>query len=267
MFYIFIFIFGTIIGSFLNVVSLRYGTGESIVYRGSRCFSCGKRLSWVELIPIFSFLIQKGRCRNCSSKISWQYPIVEMLTGVIFVLIAQKIFNSQFLIFNEFLILNFQTIFNLIFYWLVASLLIIISVYDIRHQVIPNKLVYLFDFLSFGYWFLMDKSLAGFLAGAAFFAFLFLFWLSSRGRWMGLGDAKIALGCGWLLGFINGAVGLLIAFWSGALIGVFLLLFAPKTFKLKSRIPFGPFLAGGAMAALLFGNDILQIYFNIFGRI
>lgn len=247
MFYLFIFIFGTIIGSFLNVVSLRYGTGESVVYAGSRCFSCGKRLSWAELIPIFSFLVQKGRCRNCKSKISWQYPIVEFLTGLLFLVIFLKFFP------------NFQ--FN-VFYWLIFSLLIIISVYDIRHQIIPNKLVYLFDFLCFSYWFLIDRSVAGFLAGAIFFAFFFLLWFASQGRWMGLGDAKLALGCGWLLGFTNGVIGLLIAFWSGALTGIFLLLFLPKTFKLKSRIPFGPFLALGAIIALLFGNNILRIYLN-----
>lgn len=250
MIYIFIFIFGTIIGSFLNVVTMRYGTGESVVYLGSRCFSCGKRLSWIELVPIFSFLIQKGRCRNCKSKISWQYPIVEITTGVLFLLVAYKFFPQS------------GAIFNLIFYWLIVSLLIVISVYDIRHQIIPNKLVYLFDFLSFGFWFLIDRSLAGFLAGAVFFTFFFLFWFISKGRWMGLGDAKIALGCGWLLGFINGIIGLLIAFWSGALIGLFLLLFLPKTFKIKSRIPFGPFLAWGAIVAFLFGNNILQIYLN-----
>jgi len=253
MVYIFIFIFGTVIGSFLNVVLMRYGTGESVVFSGSRCFSCGKRLSWTELIPIFSFLIQKGRCRNCKSKISWQYPIVEIITGILFLLI----FNFQFLIFKQ---INLSFFLSTSYFLTIASLLIVISVYDIRHQIIPNKLVYLFDFLSFSYWFLMDRSVAGFLAGGFFFAFFFLLWFASRGRWMGLGDAKIALGCGWLLGLVKGVIGLLIAFWSGALIGIFLLLFLPKTFKLKSRIPFGPFLAWGAIIALLFGSNILQIY-------
>ncbi len=90
---LFIFIFGTIIGSFLNVVILRYNTGYSPVATRSRCFNCGKILKWYELIPILSFLIQFGRCRNCKSKISIQYPLIELLTGIIFLLIFH--FQSQ----------------------------------------------------------------------------------------------------------------------------------------------------------------------------
>src|SRR3989339_930062 len=105
-----VFCFGAIIGSFLNVVTLRLGTGESVVSGGSKCFSCGKKLKWIELVPIFSFLIQKGRCRECKSKISLQYPAVEILTGLVFLLI----FNFQLPVFNEFSIFNFAKIFYLL---------------------------------------------------------------------------------------------------------------------------------------------------------
>jgi len=283
MIYIFVFIFGAIIGSFLNVVILRYNTGESVVYSGSRCLSCGKKLTWQELIPIFSFLIQKGRCRQCGSKISWQYPIIETITGIIFVSVVYKIFNFQFSISNQFSIFNFQSIFSLIFFWLIFSLLIIISVYDIRHQIIPNKFVYTLIilslvsiFLDFGHWNLFrnwdleirnSALLSRILSGIGFFVFFALLWLVSRGHWMGLGDAKIALASGWLLGPIGGLIALFMSFWLGAIFGVFLLLFAPKKFKLESRIPFGPFLALGTLIAFLFGNNILQIYLNIAGRI
>jgi len=295
MIYIFVFIFGAIIGSFLNVVILRYNTGESVVYSGSRCLSCGKKLTWQELIPIFSFLIQKGRCRQCGSKISWQYPIIETITGIIFVSVVYKIFNFQFSISNQFSIFNFQSIFSLIFFWLIFSLLIIISVYDIRHQIIPNKFVYTLIILSLvsifldsptlpddivgkvgaptplgvgvGIWDFLARILPGFLVGVGFFSFFGLLWLVSKGHWMGLGDAKIALASGWLLGPIGGLIALFMSFWLGAIFGVFLLLFAPKKFKLESRIPFGPFLALGTLIAFLFGNNILQIYLNIAGRI
>ncbi len=250
--HILIFVFGVIIGSFLNVVILRLNTGLSVVYSGSRCFSCGKRLSWHELIPIFSFLVQKGRCRNCQSGISWQYPLVEFFTGLLFWAIFFKFFPDFI---------------SIVFYWLIVGLFIVIGVYDIRHQIIPDKIVYPLIFLSFGHWFLADKSLAGFLTGIIFFAFFFLLWLASKGRWMGLGDAKIALASGWLLGFINGLLSLLISFWTGAFIGVFLLLFASKTFKLKSRIPFGPFLAFGTIISILFGGGLAGICLNIIGRI
>ncbi len=250
MIYVFIFIFGLIIGSFLNVVIIRYNTGESIVYSGSRCFSCGKRLSWQELVPIFSFLIQKGRCRQCKSKISFQYPLVEFLTALLFLTGFLKFFP------------DFPSVFS---YWVIASLLIVISVYDFYHQIIPNKIVYLLIFFAFGYWFFIGgATLTGFLAGISFFAFFFLLWFVSRGRWMGFGDAKIALAGGWLLGFINGLVAIFSAFWIGAIFSIFLLLFLPKTFTLKSRIPFGPFLALGIIIAFLFGSIIFKIYLGVF---
>src|SRR3990167_11117895 len=88
-----IFIFSLTIGSFLNVAILRYGSKESILKGKSRCFNCGKNLKWRELIPVFSFIFQKGRCRTCQSKISWQYPAVELITGTVFFLTALKIFN------------------------------------------------------------------------------------------------------------------------------------------------------------------------------
>src|SRR3989344_7889253 len=127
------FIFGTIIGSFLNVVVLRYGT-KSISGR-SFCFSCGKTLRWFELIPLFSFLAQGGRCRNCKAHISLQYPLVEFVTGLVFVAVAWK--NLQ------------PTTYNLQLYsplsWsvvgcqlLVFSLLIALSVYDLKHKIIPD---------------------------------------------------------------------------------------------------------------------------------
>jgi leader peptidase (prepilin peptidase)/N-methyltransferase len=282
MIYIFLFVFGTIIGSFLNVVILRYNTGESLIFSGSRCFSCGKKLSWYELIPIFSFLIQGGKCRECKSKISLQYPLVEALTGIVFVLIFWKVLNFGFEIWNLFgiwdlefgiLALSRKIIFT-IYLWLVFSLLILIAVYDLRHQIIPNAFVYTLIILSlfavffetwdlefvwdlgFGIWKLAERIFAGF----GMFAFFGLLWRLSKGQWMGLGDAKLALAIGWLLGFVKGLFALLFSFWFGAALGVFLLLFIPKKFTLKSRIPFGPFLCFGTILALLWGDKFLEVY-------
>jgi len=301
MIYVFVFIFGAIIGSFLNVVILRYNTGESIIRSNSRCLNCGKQLFWYELIPILSFLIQKGHCRKCHSKISWQYPIVETITGIVFVLIFWKVWNLGIAtafggvppqggrIWNLFGIwdLGFGNLLSLLLatgYWLlIASLLIVISVYDIRHQIIPNKFVYTLIilslvsiFLDFGHWDLFrnwdleirnSALLSRILSGIGFFVFFALLWLVSRGHWMGLGDAKIALASGWLLGPIGGLIAFFMSFWLGAIFSVFLLIFAPKKFKLESRIPFGPFLALGTLIAFLFGNNILQIYLNIAGLV
>ncbi len=263
MVYVLIFIFGAIIGSFLNVVIDRYNTGESIIYSGSRCFSCGKKLSWTELFPVLSFLIQKGRCRQCKSKISWQYPVVEALTGLIFLAVFWKL--------NPLLLVTRYSLLVTAFYWLVFSLLIIISVYDFRHQIIPNAFVYPFIALSFFYPIITRSSFLvtgyDYITGLAFFSFFGFLWLVSKGKWMGLADAKLALGVGWLLGPVSGLIAVLSAFWIGAIFSIFLLLFSRKNFTLKSRIPFGPFLAFGTLIAFLFSSNVLQIYFNIFGRI
>src|SRR3989344_5482997 len=135
------FSFGAIIGSFLNVVALRYNTGKGIGGR-SFCFSCGKNLHWYELVPILSFAVQKGRCRNCRSKISLQYPSVEIFTGLVFLALFFK-FNHLLLISPAFFTLLF------LFFGIIMSILIVISVYDMRHKIIPDKLVFLFICFSF----------------------------------------------------------------------------------------------------------------------
>ena len=117
MFLAVVFVLGLIIGSFLNVVVLRLNTGESIIKSRSKCFSCGHRLGFFDLIPVLSFVFQKGRCRYCQSKISRHYPLVELITGIVFVLTALKIFN-------------FQNLLSLIFYWAMFSILIAVSAYD-----------------------------------------------------------------------------------------------------------------------------------------
>jgi leader peptidase (prepilin peptidase)/N-methyltransferase len=220
MIYALIFVFGAVIGSFLNVVVLRYGTGESILRGKSRCFSCGKDLVWYELIPILSFFIQKRRCRVCGAKISWQYLTVEVMTGVLFLLIFHQVSVPQFS--------------KLFYLWTIVSLLIVVAVYDFRHKIVPNKIVWLFNGLVFGYLVLEFvlkfkienlKLAVDLLGGFCFSAFFAFSWLVSRGRWMGLGDAKLALGLGWFLGFPKTALAFLFSFWLGAIFSILLLFF------------------------------------------
>ncbi|PJE73758.1 MAG: hypothetical protein COV02_00905 [Candidatus Terrybacteria bacterium CG10_big_fil_rev_8_21_14_0_10_41_10] len=255
-----VFCFGAIIGSFLNVVTLRLGTGESVVSGGSKCFSCGKKLKWTELVPIFSFLIQKGRCRKCKSKISLQYPAVEILTGLIFFLI----FNFQFSIINEFSIINFAKIFYLL---AIAAFLILIAVYDYRHQIIPNLFVWLFNGLAFLNLFenwslkIENFNVNGLLAGLILFIFFASLWFFSGGRWMGFGDAKLALGIGWLLGIANGIAAITLAFWIGAFVGILLLYLSKNKYGLKSNIAFGPFMVLGTIISLFWGEKIISFLF------
>ncbi|MCR4284012.1 MAG: prepilin peptidase [Parcubacteria group bacterium] len=252
--YFFVFIFGTIIGSFLNVVIARYNTGESMFKGRSKCFSCGKTLLWYELIPVFSFIAQNGKCRKCGSKISAQYPIVEVLTGVVFALTWYTItwrLGFQF---------EGQMAFFAIYFWGIFSLLIVIAVYDFYHQIIPDGLVYAFIILSFLSLFISQRTvLWDFIGGIIFFLFFALFWFFSKGKWMGLGDAKLSLGIGWLLGFWVGLASIILSFWIGAVVGLFFIF--SKRLGLKSKIAFGPLLIAGTFIGFLFGERLLEFVF------
>lgn len=249
-----IFLFGLIIGSFLNVVIYRYNTGRTLSGR-SGCLSCGHKLQWYELIPLISFVWQKGRCRHCRSRLSWQYPLVELGTGLLFALIYQRV-GLQF---------------NLLaLYGVIACTLMVILVYDWRHKIVPNPFVYLFILAGFiqplMYW---DASLLvrlgwTMLGGAVTTAPLLILWLVSRGRWLGFGDVKLALGIGLLLGINGGLSALILAFFFGAVIGLLLIGWGKlrlwrrsKSYTMKSEIPFAPFLILGFWLVFFFSINVL----------
>ena len=277
--YFFVFAFGTIIGSFLNVVILRYNTGESIVVGGSKCLACAKKLKWYELVPIFSFVLQKGKCRECFSKISWQYTIIEIITGSLFLLIYNFNFSALGAAsavgqgpasVGQFLILNFAPI---IYYWAIFSILIIIAVYDYYHQIIPDLFVYIFIGLSFlGLFGILSADwrigVWNFAAGIILFSFFGALWFFSRGAWMGFGDVKLALGIGWLLGTEKGILAVMLSFWLGAIVGVSLLLWSKwksgGKYCMKTRIAFGPFLVLGAIIAFFAGEALVKIFIHNF---
>lgn len=259
-FIIFSFILGAIIGSFLNVVALRYNTGMTLKGR-SKCFSCGKNLSWHELIPVFSFLFQQGKCKNCKSKISWQYPVIEILAGILFVLIL--------MVFPP---VSVESSFNTVFYLFITCLLLVITIYDIKHKIIPDGLVYTFAAVALVRLFITPDvsfvfpSLIQLLAGpilALPFAAMFFF---SRGTWMGLGDAKLVLGIGWVLGINAGLSAIILAFWIGAVISIGWMFIVLKKFKARYEIPFGPYLILGMYLVLLFGTKIidLKVFYEAF---
>ncbi|MEK9209380.1 MAG: prepilin peptidase [Patescibacteria group bacterium] len=258
MMLIVVFVFGLIVGSFLNVVVLRLNTGEPIIRSRSKCFSCGHKLAVLDLIPLFSFLVQKGKCRYCQSKISFQYPLVELITGIVFLFVVLKITNYSLFITNYSLLLA-------IGYWLaVFSFLIAISVYDLHHQIIQDKFVYPFIGLALIPVVLAEKALfSHLLSGLSFFGFFALLWLVSRGKWIGFGDAKLALGLGFLLGPWNSLAAFLFSFWLGGLVGIFLMAFKKKKFNLKTQIPFGPFLVAGAFLSFLIGDKFIGLLFGL----
>lgn len=256
--YIFIFIFGTIIGSFLNVVIDRHGICS--LKGRSKCDVTGKILRWYELVPVISFLIQGGRSRYSKTKISWQYPLVEIATGLSFVFIAKAF--AFFLWGNMYL----QFVINILYYFTVFSILIAIFVYDIKHKIIPDKFLFPLLFLAILPAFFVSPfpvpyfnlfTLLRFASGLALALPLFLIFFFSKGRAMGFGDVKLVIPFGWILGFSSGVVSLLLAFWLGAIYGIGLLIFGNK--KLKNEIPFAPFLILGFAVTFLYNIHMEDI--------
>lgn len=192
-----------------------------------------------------------------------QYPLVEFLSGLIFAAIFwkfQNLFSRDISVFTAYYI----------FYACVFSILLVIAAYDMRHKIIPDILSLLLGIAAFFslFFFNIDGPLVAWhlpsvmeLLSGPLIAFpFFFFWLVSGGRWMGLGDAKLALGLGWLLGLSAALSGLVIAFWTGAIVGVSIMVFSKK-YGMKSEIPFAPYLALGAGVAFFFGLNFFSIYF------
>jgi leader peptidase (prepilin peptidase)/N-methyltransferase len=229
-----LFLFGLGVGSFLNVVIWRLNYGYSPIKGRSFCPKCRHKLAWFDTIPLLSFVFLRGRCRYCQQKISWQYPLVELATA----LLTLQILNFEFLIFNQFLVLNL----------LITYALIIIFVSDLRYYIIPDEVMYPMLVISP---FFFPKNISIGLAAAGLFLFLVLI---TRQKGMGWGDVKLAGLMGLVLGWPNTLIALYLAFLTGALIGGILILLGQKRFG--QIIPFGPFLAGATYLTLLYGEQI-----------
>jgi prepilin signal peptidase PulO-like enzyme (type II secretory pathway) len=221
--------------------------------------TCQNTLCWYELIPLISFFALGGKCKNCKTKISIQYPIVEFLSGLIFA--------GLFLKFQDIFFIN-TLVFSIsyAYYATMFSILLVIGVYDFKHKIIPDILSLIFGLVAFvGIFFFSDylffphiPTVLEFLSGILLALPFALLWLVSKGTWMGLGDAKLALGLGWLLGFSRILSGVVVAFWSGAILGIFLIAFSKK-YGMKSEIPFAPFLVLGVLIAFFFELSLFQI--------
>jgi leader peptidase (prepilin peptidase)/N-methyltransferase len=271
MFYASIIIFGLVIGSFLNVVILRHEKEEGLNGR-SYCPLCRKILCWYELVPFFSYIAQRGRCRGCGAHISVQYPLVEVLTGVLFAIVlyvshqsipAFSISNIQYPISN-------LTYLKIILDLVIWSVLIVIMVYDLRTKLIPNRFSYSFAVLALASSSLtvytsffqtgnLQPLISTLLAGPLLFLPFYLLWWYSDGKWIGLGDGKLALGIGWYLGLSHGATAIMLAFWIGAAVSLTLIGYqkilarfsnlqpGASNLSLSSEVPFGPFLILGTL--------------------
>ncbi len=248
-------LFGIIVGSFLNALSFRFNTGRNVfaaMSGRSRCMHCRHELGALDLVPVFSFLFLGGKCRYCGSKISWQYPAVEIVAGVLSALV--HVLNPDPVAFG--------------FWFLVWMVLLFIVVYDIKHTIIPWScsitlaiLALVSLFINFTSDSIVMPTVWMLSAGPILAAPLFLISLVSGGRWMGWGDSALELSLGWFLGLSAGFTALMLAFWSGAIIGVILLLVSRLGFfgyTIRSEVPFAPFLVLGAALAYFFHVDFFS---------
>jgi leader peptidase (prepilin peptidase) / N-methyltransferase len=236
-------IYGLLLGSFFNVVGLRIPLKQSIVTPRSACPNCGHQLKPYELIPVISYLLQKGKCRGCQSRISPIYPFYELLTGVLFATAPLVIGWSGELVVALTLI----------------SMFIIIVVSDIHYMIIPDKILIWFAgiffleriFIPLSPWW---DSLLGAVTG---FILLLVIAIVSKGG-MGFGDVKLYALLGFVLGFKLVLLSFFFSTLFGAVIGGLALLF--KIVKRKQPIPFGPFIAAGTLTAYYWGSELIDLY-------
>jgi leader peptidase (prepilin peptidase)/N-methyltransferase len=255
------FLFGLIVGSFLNVVIFRLGTKESFLFNRSHCRKCGTQLQTLDLIPVFSFIYLRGRCRYCLVKLSWQYPAIELFTGLIF---AGLVWMS-----------GGEINLSLGLLAVLVCFLIVIAIFDLRHLLILDTVVFAgvavavlrnlyLDFSTSQSPFSLDSHLVLGLGGALIISgFFFLQYFFSDGRWIGFGDVKFGLLLGNLFGITQSLIFLVVAYVLGGLIGIGLLLFTSK--KMSSRLPFGLFLSFSAIIMLLFGQELSGWYLRLIG--
>ena len=251
--YVMAFVFGIVIGSFLNVCIFRIPKGEDLASKRSHCMTCGYQLRWFDLIPLFSWIALRGRCRKCHEKISIQYPIIEAMNGILYVVI---------------LLLCGIKIDSLLF-CLAASALLALSVIDFRTYIIP--IGFNIFILALGVIRIICKlaidgdtfvSIVPYVIGMfAVSVPLGILWFLSKGRAIGGGDVKLMGAAGLLLGWKQ----ILFAFVLGCIIGSFIHIARMKISKAGRVLAMGPYLAAGIMIVILFGEKLLGWYTGLLG--
>jgi leader peptidase (prepilin peptidase)/N-methyltransferase len=242
-----LFVFGLVVGSFLNVCIYRVPRRESVAWPGSRCTSCGRALAWFENVPVVSWLILRGRCRSCGTSISVMYPLVELVTALLFV--------GVYLAYGWTLLFAIRLLF--------ACALIVLFVIDLQHQILPNSIT--LPGIAIGLLCSLvappgvTSALIGAAAGGGFPFLIAEVYFRVRGReGMGMGDFKMLAMAGAFLGWPSIWVTLLLACFLGVLIGGGALLVARR--DMATRIPFGTFIAAAALVCTLWEPGVLELW-------
>lgn len=264
LFLLFLFIIGSAIGSFLGVVVDRLLNGESIWKGRSHCDHCRHTLKWYDLLPVISFFAVKQQCRYCHKKLSWFYPLIEIITGVAFMIVGYKIFGSNLALLG---VMQYLALF--LYYLLLSCSFIVILFADIKYGIIPiTTSIFMLAVILIWYIllpFLQFNPLQAFILGIetnivpgllSALAVSGLFGIFFWRKWMGLGDVMYAFLMGLILGFPKIILGLYIAFITGAIVGVALVILKMKKIK-HETIPFGPFLVLGTFISMLYGDYLM----------
>lgn len=240
---IILFVYGIAFGSFLNVLADRLSKEESIGGR-SHCDHCKKTLQPIDLIPVVSYVMLGGKCRYCHKKLSMQYPLMEVVTGALFVLAWH---------FGPFAAIPLKLLTIAL-----ASILLVIFVADVRYQIIPDEMQVALVLVGLALFLLQGATPIGVALrvseGVLIMLPILFLYLVTKGRGMGFGDVKLAFGIGILLGAFRGGLALYIAFLIGALVGVGLMILQRS--KMKSKIAFGPFLIVGIVLLFFFQKEV-----------
>lgn len=242
IFFVLLLLFGASLGSFIHALADRLCTDQPFINSRSHCDYCQHILQWFELIPIFSFFFLRGKCRKCSKKLSFWYPTTEIITGISVIYLY---FLSPSFLFYIFMISFFLILFT-------------IFIADAKYGLIPLPLVIVGSFLSLVYNFVyaFNNQLNFLLTGLIATLFFFSIHFFTKGKGMGLGDVFYVFFMGLILGFPKIFVGLYLAFLTGAITSLILILLGKKKLR-GDTIPFGPFLVLGTIISLLFGEKLL----------
>lgn len=243
-----IFLSGLFLGSFFGVLVDRLPRNESVIKGRSYCGHCKKELSPLDLIPVISFLFLRGKCRYCKTKLSFYYPAIELATGALLSLVFY--FSPA------------GGVIQLTYYLFITSVFIIIFFTDLKYGIIPDKVTFPAIIISLVFLLLqrnllINHLISGILSFLFFVAISYIFFVLTKKESMGGGDIKLAFFLGLFLGFPNIIVCLYIAFLTGAIVAIILVLWRKKSFR-QGTIPFGSFMVSGALISLLFGQAIFS---------
>jgi len=241
------FIFGVVVGSFLNVCIFRIPAKTSIIKPLSQCPHCHHPIRFYDNIPLISYIVLRGKCRDCGGKISWRYPLVELITAILSLL----------------LFLRFGLTFNFLIFFIFTAVLIVITFIDLDHQIIPDVLtlpgipifLLLAIFVVRVSW--MEALVGLLIGGGMLFAIAYIYQLITKREGMGGGDIKLLAMIGGFLGWKSLIFILLVSSFSGAIVGIAAMVIQKK--DMKYAIPFGPFLSAAAIAYLFWGDAFMRI--------